>query len=141
MAKIVFCEDEVFLQKLIHLILRSTEHQVYLASDGLEGFTLIERERPDLILTDISMPGWDGFQLADAVKAQPHLASIPIIFVTAFAQRFDVEEGARHGAAGYLLKPFSAVDLHATIEEALVQSGKCGNGGRSNEDARFKEKR
>ncbi len=129
MARIVFCEDEVFLQKLIHLILRSTEHEVYIASNGLEGLTLIERERPDLIFTDISMPGWDGFQLADAVRARPHLASIPIIFVTAFAQHVDVEEGILHGGKGYLLKPFSAADLRAMIEEALVpNNGGCSNG-------------
>src|SRR5690349_13639169 len=129
MAKIVFCEDEPFLRKLFGLFLRPTKHEIYMASDGLEGFALIERERPDLILTDISMPGWDGFQLADAVKAQPHLASIPLIFVTAFAQRVDVEEGALHGAAGYLLKPFSAADLRAKIETALVPDGRCSRGG------------
>jgi CheY-like chemotaxis protein len=139
MAKIVFCEDEALLQKLIHFIMRSTKHEVYIASDGLEGFALIEGERPDLILTDISMPGWDGFQLADAVKARPHLASIPIIFVTAFAQRIDVEEGALHGATGYLLKPFSAADLRATIEAALVPDGRCSRGG-SDEDRRSTEK-
>ena len=130
MAKIVICEDEALLQKLIRLIMRSTKHEVYIASDGLEGFALIEREHPDLILTDISMPGWDGFQLADAVKARPHLASIPIIFLTAFAQRIDVEEGALHGARGYLLKPFSAADLQATVEAALVPDGRCSIGGR-----------
>ncbi|HZR43161.1 MAG TPA: response regulator [Ktedonobacteraceae bacterium] len=129
MAKIVFCEDEAFLQKLIRLIMRSTPHEIYIASDGLEGFALIERERPDLIMTDISMPGWDGFQLADAVKARPHLAAIPIIFVTAFAQRLDVEEGALHGAKGYLLKPFNAADLRTTIEGALVADGRCSRGG------------
>jgi CheY-like chemotaxis protein len=139
MAKIVFCEDEVFLQKLIHLVLRSTDHKVYIASDGIEGLALIERERPDLILTDISMPGWDGFQLADAIRARPHLASIPIIFVTAFAQRVDVEEGALHGARGYLLKPFSAADLLTTIESALVpDAGGCRGG--SDEGTRSTEK-
>jgi CheY-like chemotaxis protein len=139
MAKIVFCEDEVFLQKLIHLVLRSTNHEVYIASDGIEGLALIERECPDLILTDISMPGWDGFQLADAVRAQPHLASIPIIFVTAFAQRLDVEEGALHGARGYLLKPFSAADLRTTIETALVPD-EGGSRGGSGEGTRSTEK-
>jgi CheY-like chemotaxis protein len=139
MAKIVYCEDEPFLQKLIRLFLRSTKHEIYIASDGLEGFALIERERPDLILTDISMPGWDGFQLADAVKAQPHLASIPIIFVTAFAQRVDMEEGALHGATGYLLKPFSVAELQATIEAALVPDGRCRKGGKD-EDTRSTEK-
>lgn len=129
MAKIVFCEDDEFLQKLIDFIMRSTKHEVYIAPDGLKGLALIEREHPDLILTDISMPRWDGFQLADAVKARPHLASIPIIFVTAFAQRLDMEEGLLHGATGYLFKPFSAEDLRATIETALVSDGRCCTGG------------
>lgn len=132
MAKIVFCEDEALLQKLVHLFLRTTTHELYIASDGLEGLTLIEREHPDLILTDISMPRCDGFQLADAVKNRPHLAAIPLLFVTAFAQRTDIEEGMRHGAVGYLLKPFSAADLLAAIETALRPSGRCGT-GESNE--------
>lgn len=128
MAKIVFCEDEVLLQKLVLVFLRTTPHECSIASDGLEGLALIERERPDLILTDISMPRCDGFQLADAVKARPHLASIPLLFVTAFAQQTDIEEGMRHGAVGYLLKPFSAAELRATIETALSGEGRCRTG-------------
>ena len=120
MAKIVFCEDEKLLQKLFRALLRSTEHEIYIASDGIEGLAIIERERPDLIVTDISMPRCDGFQLADAVKANPGLAATPIVFVTGFAQTYDMEEAARHGARGYLLKPFKTVDLQATIAAALV---------------------
>jgi CheY-like chemotaxis protein len=129
MAKIVFCEDEELIQKLILRICRSMAHEVYIASDGLEGLDLIEREHPDLIFTDISMPRRDGFQLADAVKARRHLASIPIIFVTGFAQKYDMEEGARHGAAGYLVKPFTMADLQATIAAVLVPHGNDRVGG------------
>src|SRR5215469_13933022 len=120
MAKIVFCEDEQLLQKLFRALLRSTEHEIYIASDGIEGLALIKSVRPDLILTDISMPRCDGFQLADAVKANPSLAAIPIVFITGFAQKYDIEEAARHGARGYLLKPFTPEDLRATIAAALV---------------------
>lgn len=116
MAKIVFCEDEVRIQKLIRTMLRSTSHEIYIASDGIEGLLLIECERPDLIFTDVSMPRCDGFQLSDAIKARPHLAQIPIIFVTAFAQRAEMEEGFRHGAISYLTKPFSPSDLRTKIE-------------------------
>jgi CheY-like chemotaxis protein len=129
MAKIVFCEDEELLQKLIRRICRSTAHEIYIASDGLEGLALIEQEHPDLIFTDISMPYCDGFQLADTVKAHPHLASIPIIFITGFAQKYDMEEGARHGAAGYLIKPFTIADLRETIAAALVPHGEGRRGG------------
>jgi CheY-like chemotaxis protein len=116
MAKIIFCEDEERIQKLIRIMLRGTSHEIHIASDGIEGLDLIEREQPDLIFTDVSMPRCDGFQLADVVKTRPHLAHIPIIFVTAFAQRVEMEEGYRHSAAGYLIKPFSPADLRDKID-------------------------
>ena len=121
MAKIIFCEDEEKIQKLIRIILRSTSHEIHIASDGLEGLEFIERERPDLIFTDVSMPRCDGYQLADMVKARPHLAHIPIIFVTAFAQRIEKEEGYRHNATGYLVKPFSPSDLREKIDALCMR--------------------
>ena|SRR2546425_5134908 len=122
MAKILFCEDEEKLQKLIRVMLRSSTHEVFIASDGIEGLELIERERPDIIFADISMPHCDGLQMADAIKARPHLADIPLVFVTAFAQRAEVEEGYRHGAVGYLIKPFSPAELRAKIEIFLAKA-------------------
>jgi CheY-like chemotaxis protein len=115
MAKIVFCEDEIMIQKLLRVMLRSTEHELYIASDGVEGLELIERVRPDLIFTDVAMPACNGYELADAVKAQPHLAHIPIIFVSARAQSSELKEGYRHGAVSYIVKPFRAADLHEKI--------------------------
>jgi CheY-like chemotaxis protein len=129
MAKIVFCEDEKLLQKLFRILLRSTEHEIYIASDGIEGLAIIKRVHPDLIVTDISMPNCDGFQLADAVKADPHLSAIPIVFVTGFAQKYDMEEAARHGASGYLLKPFTTKDLQAAMTAALVAHEDNSEGG------------
>ena len=67
MAKIVFCEDEKVLQKLFQALLRSTGHEISFASDGVTGLALIERERPDLIVTDISMPGLSGDELLTRV--------------------------------------------------------------------------
>jgi len=119
MAKIVFCEDEKALQQLFYAYLRPMEHEVYMVSNGLEGLALIERERPDVILTDISMPGCDGFALAAMIKAKPLLAAIPITFVTGFAQKADMEEAARYGAIGYLVKPFLGATLRATVTAAL----------------------
>ncbi len=129
MAKIVFCEDEKLLQKLFRALLRSTGHEIYTASDGIEGLAMIKRVHPDLILTDISMPNCDGFQLADAVKADPYLSAIPIVFVTGFAQKYDMEEAARHGVRGYLLKPFTTADLRAAIAAALVAHEDKSEGG------------
>ena len=115
MAKIVFCEDEIMIQKLLRVMLRSANHELYIASDGAEGLELIERVRPDLIFTDIAMPVCNGYDLVDAIKAQPHLAHIPVIFVSARAQSSELKEGYRHGAVSYIVKPFNSADLHEKI--------------------------
>ena len=119
MAKIVFCEDEERIQKLIAATLRTTQHQIFIACNGIEGAALIERERPDLIFTDISMPYCDGIQMTDTLKTNPQLANIPIIFLTAFAQTSEVEDGFKHGASSYLTKPFSPSELRAKVEACL----------------------
>ncbi len=107
MAKIVFCEDDPSVQKLIRLALRSTPHDIYLAGNGAEGLNLIERELPQVVFTDISMPELDGLQLIQKLKARAHLKHIPVVVVTASVQPDQIEEVYRYGVADILAKPFS----------------------------------
>ncbi len=125
MARIVFCEDDVLLQKLIRVIFRVTEHEIFIASSGPEALVLVVDTRPDLVFTDISIPGLNGFQLADAIKSHPGLESIPIVFMTAFAQRADIEESQKHCVEWYVCKPFTAQELR-TVVEVLLRGGKYG---------------
>jgi two-component system, sensor histidine kinase and response regulator len=118
-ARIVFCEDEEQIRKLIETAMRSTEHRIELYPNGREGLEAIEREAPELIVTDLAMPEMGGFALADAVHARPELHHIPIMFVTASAQRGDVARFGEHGAAGYLAKPFSPRALREKIDELI----------------------
>jgi len=117
MGKIVFCEDDPMIQKLIRAAFKTGGHQIFIASDGAEGLTLIERELPDVVFSDVSMPNLDGFQLGDALKAGPTTAHIPIVFMTASVQRAQIDEALRHGAAGVLPKPFTMADLRARVAE------------------------
>ena len=117
MAKIIYCEDDPSIQKLVRVALRSMPHEVRIVGNGAEALKLIERELPDVVFTDVSMPGLDGRQLIDELKARPHLKHIPIIVVTASAQRYQVEELHQHGIAGYIRKPFDVADLRAKVEE------------------------
>jgi CheY-like chemotaxis protein len=126
-AKIVLCEDDPVIAKLIQVALRSTGHELHCAPDGLAGLELVERERPALVLTDIAMPGLSGLELADAMRARPELASIPVLLVSASAQRAELEEGYRHGAVGYLTKPFRAAELRERIEQ-ILGAGASGGG-------------
>lgn len=120
MARLVFCEDNPLIQKLIAATLRSTGHDVRIVADGLEALALIEQEPPDAIFTDLAMPGMDGFTLCAEIKARPHLAHVPIVVVSASAQRHQIEEAYERGAVDYLPKPFSTADLRAKVEEILA---------------------
>jgi CheY-like chemotaxis protein len=119
-ARIVFCEDEEQIRKLIEVAMRSTAHAIELTVNGREGLEAIEREAPELIVTDLAMPEMGGFALADAVHARPALNHIPIMFVTASVQRGDVARFGEHGAAGYLAKPFSPRALRDKIDELIA---------------------
>jgi CheY-like chemotaxis protein len=116
-GKIVFCEDDATIQKLIRAALRGTPHEVHMASDGEEGLALIRRERPDVVFSDVSMPRVDGYQLGDALKSSPETAAIPIIFMTASVQRAQIEDAMQHGAAGVLRKPFTMAELRERVAE------------------------
>jgi CheY-like chemotaxis protein len=123
MAKIVCCEDSALMQKMIAVALRPTTHELFVAADGAEGLALVERERPDLVLTDVSMPVMGGFELADALKARPDLAHIPVVFLTAGSDGVPSDEAEHHGGAAYLIKPFSPGELRTKIDELLAGSG------------------
>jgi CheY-like chemotaxis protein len=123
-ARIVFCEDEEQIRKLIEVAMRSTAHSIELHVNGREGLEAIEREAPELIVTDLAMPEMGGFALADAVHARPALNHIPIMFVTASVQRGDVARFGEHGAAGYIAKPFSPRALRDKIDELIAAARK-----------------
>jgi CheY-like chemotaxis protein len=116
-SKVVFCEDDPMIRKLVETALRSTTHDVHIAEDGKRGFALIEEVRPDVVFSDVAMPEMNGFELADAMRATPDLAHIPIVFMTASVQREQVEECFRHGAAGHLAKPFTMAELRARLAQ------------------------
>ena len=120
MARILFCEDDPSVRKLIQTVMRSTGHEVHLAEDGREGLELIERFRPDAVFTDVGMPHLDGFQMYREILNRPALAGTPVVFMTATAQRSEVETAERMGAAGYVVKPVRAAELRAKVDELVA---------------------
>lgn len=117
MSRVVFCEDDPMIRKLVKTALRATTHEVHFAENGSEGLALIARVRPDVVFTDVAMPEMDGFQMADRVRSDPNLAHIPIVFVSASVRRDQIEECFRHGAAGHLAKPFTMAELRARVAQ------------------------
>jgi CheY-like chemotaxis protein len=113
----VVCEDDPVILKLLQVSLRDTGYELLLAHDGVAGLELIECERPDAVLTDVTMPRIGGLELAGTIHARPELAHIPIVSLSASAQR---EEGYRHGATAYVIKPFRTAERRNALAWVLA---------------------
>ena len=117
MSRMLFCEDDLTIHKLIRMALRGSAHEVTMARDGAEGLRLARELRPVAVFTDVAMPVMSGFELADAMRADPDLANIPIIFITASLQRSEVDDALAHGGVRVIGKPFTVAQLRDLVAE------------------------
>ena len=120
MSTILFCEDDPTVSKLIALAMRRTAHTILLAANGAEGLMLARQHRPELIVTDLSMPEMNGVELFDELKADPELGAIPVAFLTASTQRSLIATARTRPSRALLTKPFSPSQLRAQIEAILA---------------------
>lgn len=117
MTKVLLVEDEAALRETLEEILELNDFDVKIAESGEEALKVIETWIPDLIVSDIMMPGITGFDLIKKVHAQPTLKDIPFIFLSALASREDQNKGIEAGAKGYITKPFKSAELVALIKQ------------------------
>ncbi len=108
---ILTIEDQPDIRRLIRMTLEFKGHRVIEAGNGAEGLSLARRERPDLILLDVMMPGIDGLSAARSLAADPELSRIPVVMLSALGGSTDVESGLSTGVKAYLVKPFSPWEL------------------------------
>ena len=115
--RILVVEDHEDNRRIMRDLLTSGGYEMIEAVTGEEGVTLAERERPDLILMDIQLPGLDGYEATRRIKANPTLRAIPIIAVTSYALSGDDAKAFEAGCDAYVTKPFSPRQLLAKIRE------------------------
>jgi len=113
--KILVVEDDKFLRKVISLKLDREGYEVSEAVDGEKGAEKIKKEKPDLVLLDLILPGIDGFEFLSKVKTDPVLSKIPIIILSNLGQKDDIEKGLKMGANDYLVK------AHFTPDEIITK--------------------
>jgi DNA-binding NarL/FixJ family response regulator len=120
--KTILCvEDEADLRGDIAEELEAANYRVLQAANGSEALSLLEKQRPDLVLCDITMPGLGGYDVLKALREQGTMADVPFIFLTALAERNDVLTGKQAGADDYLVKPIDYEILLATVAARLDQ--------------------
>jgi DNA-binding response OmpR family regulator len=125
--RILVVDDDEAILRLAEASIKHAlgkEHRVALVLNGEEAITEARRERPDLVLLDIMLPGLDGFEVCRQLRDDPSTKGIPIIFLTARGEQDYIERGLALGGDGYVIKPFDAATLAAQIAELLTPEEK-----------------
>lgn len=117
--KVLVLDDDPAMQSLLLRQLKSNGLEVVAARDGLDGLARLESFSPDVIVSDVGMPGLDGFGFLDAVKQGEATRAIPVIFLTAQDDPQSMQKGLGRGACFYLTKPVRTEKLVATIRQAV----------------------
>ena len=120
MIRILSVEDEVPISELLRITMSEEGYCCECAYDGLEAEKLIGKNRYDLILLDVMLPGIDGFELMEYIRS----LEIPVIFITAKSAVSDRVRGLKLGAEDYIIKPFDILELLARVEGVLRRHGK-----------------
>jgi CheY-like chemotaxis protein len=120
--RVLLIDDDAAIRMLCSVSLRAHGIEVIEAEDGEQGLELVRRERPDLVLLDVSMPGLDGFEVGELVRRHRKTRHIPLMFLSGEAEN---DARARElGAIACLAKPFDPVALSSLIATALAPAQK-----------------
>ena len=117
--RLLIVDDEPNLLRAVDAVLRGAGFETSTARNGREALLSVAQRMPDLIVSDIRMPGMDGYALARRLRSVPNYALIPIVFLSAKDERQDRIEGFRSGVDVYLTKPFEPDELVAVINNLL----------------------
>jgi two-component system KDP operon response regulator KdpE len=118
-TKILVIEDDVDISRLLGMQLKGGGYEAAYASDAVTAMTVARKERPDLILLDLGLPGGGGLLVLERLRAIAELAATPVVVVTARTDAAAEQDARAAGAVDFLRKPVEAADLAAAIERAL----------------------
>lgn len=119
---VLIVDDEPMARTLLRLMLVRAGFNVSEAEDGFDALEKVKRNRPDIILLDVMMPGMDGFSVCETLRRESETAALPIIMLSAKTDLDSVNKGLRVGATKYLTKPISPDELTRHVRDALEES-------------------
>jgi DNA-binding response OmpR family regulator len=118
-ANILVIEDDRYVARTIERCLRGDQFAVTVANNGADGFQLAIQNPPDLVILDVIMRGMDGYAVCRAMRSEPLLEEVPVLFLTAKIKPEDKVAGFRVGADDYLCKPFNLDELLLRVQAIL----------------------
>ncbi|MEA3295617.1 MAG: response regulator [Patescibacteria group bacterium] len=120
--KILIIEDDKFLRELISQKISKQGYIVIGAIDGEDGIEEFKKEKPDLVLLDLILPGIDGFEVLSQIKSNAELSKTPVIILSNLGQKEDIEKGVNLGADDYLIKAhFTPNEIIEKIEKVILK--------------------
>lgn len=119
MSHILVVDDDVSVLGAMKRVLEKSDYSVATATTGQDALTSITTQRPDLVILDIIMPHMDGLEVCRRIRADPYLAKIPILFLTAKDRSADIAEALDAGGDDYVTKPFELVEFMARVRALL----------------------
>jgi len=117
--RILLIEDEEDIAALIKLQADLSGYKLHVEVDGVNGYRAVEREKPDLVILDIMLPGFNGLDVCRKIKSNPDLKNIPVIILSAKNEELDMILGLELGADDYVAKPFSPKVLFSRVKAVL----------------------
>lgn len=121
MTKVLLVEDDASLLKNLTELLVLSNYEVKSASNGIDALSILEKWTPDIIVSDVRMPGMDGTTLLNSIKEVFQLRQLPLIFISAIVETGEVRDIINQGADDFLTKPFSFNDLKNTIDAKVAR--------------------
>lgn len=119
MALVVLMEDDAATRTLVASVLRKDGHEVLAAEDGRQGLMLARERVPDLVVSDVQMPGMNGFEMLAALRQDAVLAATPVILLTSLQERAHMRIGMTTGADDFITKPFRPAELRDAVAAQL----------------------
>ena len=119
---IIVADDDLDICELLDMKLRQSHYEVHTALDGLQALEVIRSVRPHLVILDIMMPLMSGMDVLREMRADPAIADIPVILMTAKRQEKDVDSGFALGVVDYIIKPFNLRDLVVQVESVISEA-------------------
>ncbi|GAB4298955.1 MAG: response regulator transcription factor [Oscillatoriaceae cyanobacterium] len=118
-GQLLLVDDEPGLREAVQAYLEDSDFVVEVASNAKEGWEILQRTFPDLVITDIMMPQVDGYQFLKQVREDPRFSTLPVVFLTAKGMTGDRIQGYQAGCDAYLSKPFDPEELIAIVNNLL----------------------
>jgi len=117
--KILIVDDEPNIVVPLEFLMEQNGYEVLVAHSGEESIEIIAKDKPDLVLLDIMLPGIDGYEVCEIIRLNPEWRDIKVIFLTAKGRDVDIAKGMVLGADAYITKPFSNAEITQRIRGLL----------------------